>query len=318
MTAHLALATTAHIVVVGDKLLTTRSSNGEISRWEEHSNKTIVALTRNANLVISYAGLAHIADKPTDEWLVDLISQQDPAPRHRGRRAMLQTGPALLDLTLGAIRERIVAGIRMDFARLRPELRKHGLEVLITGWSWKRRSPGGRPRVRSVAYFVDSQTVHSGPGFRTLGRINGAPRGREVNLIAIGAFSGEPANVRAMFKQGGVVTEATTQAALIADIRERAAEAQTTIGYECIAVHLPWVGLPVVTFLRDPLHPASGETYWPAVVSWNGGVQSASVASCSGDGLNVFGVSFNVDPPCPPASGLFWAHSQPRRHLHMR
>lgn len=317
MTAHFALLHSPHVLVVGDRLLTKRFRD-ENRAWDEYANKTIIVLARNGNVVVSYALLAHVDGLPTDMWLLDLITERGWAPPGRGGpRPLMELGPPRLDLTVGMIRTRIIDGIRNKFPPNSTNS-KYGIEVMIAGWTWKRRLRNGRRRMTTVGGFITHETVTTEPGFESFPRQYAAVTGRGNHRTdgSIGALRKERPHLSAAFDGTGTVYEDEFESAMIADIREAADVSNSTIGREYISVFLPSYGdTPYVKYVRDPSKAAAENTFWPAIVDWEGGILNPSTANCASHGTSVFGMRFLVEPPCPPNSRQ-WMSAQERRGIH--
>ena len=305
MTAHLTLLHSAHVLVVSDRLLTL-NVGGTNTTWDDTANKTILVMARNGAVVVCYAGLAHIGGKPTDIWLVDLITRRDPNPGFRGLhgpRALLESGPPWPDLTIGALRDRIIEGIRTDFAQETAADRGNGLEVMISGWTWRRRTRGGVPKMKTILNFITPEIAATERGFDSLRPVYAARlgRGNYRRDASIGSLSGRRRHLEALFGGTGLVYEHTFEAAMVAELRDHAEVSNTTVGREYISVFLPWYGTPYVKYIRDPSHPPDGRTFWPAIVHWTGMVHNPAEATCSSSSF-AGGIPLVVDPPCPPTT----------------
>ena len=163
MTLHMAFITPGTICCIGDRLLTTRLRN-KTSTWDPLANKTVVVDSHSARFVVSYAGLAHVKRVPMDEVIVDRIIATTAAGGGASAEMhdyAMWMGPDLrtnLNLVDGAIRR----VFDEDFAPLPLHLRRHGLEIMIAGWHWKRYSNSAgkmpRPFVRLYVHNGGSNT----------------------------------------------------------------------------------------------------------------------------------------------------------------
>lgn len=312
MTSHIAAICSRTVIVVGDRLLTTQS-NGAVDAWDERSNKTIVALTQHSVFTVSYAGLAHIAGKNTDEWLVDVMTEVEQPPTN-GKRALMHSGSSLVGFNLGSVRSRIIAGVGRDFTAI-PGHEQSGLQVLIAGWGWGSPASDGRPIFRTVLNVITHDTVNTSPGYVSYPRIVGGTPIREFRWQSIGHRVTRVPTITS-YLQSGRFSDEGLQMAILEEVRGLAAKPQSTVGAECMAVmmSLSQKG-PIVTFFREPTSPPEGDTYWPAVIHYQGEIANPSQATCSDNGTSANGVKFVVQPPCPPKPGIHRHGGQPRRPI---
>lgn len=148
MTLHVAVVTGSGIIQVGDRLVTQQWTDGRIDVWDPTFNKTLLVDTINGRMVISFAGLAHLDGIPTDQWLLQAIEGLQFTPQ-RSEIVRRESVP----LSVGRVRGALVKGIAIAFSR-QPDTRP-GLEVLISGWTWKsryRRTHGGVGLVGRTAH----------------------------------------------------------------------------------------------------------------------------------------------------------------------
>ncbi len=122
MTLNLVVANHWHVVQVSDRRLTL---NGE--PWDDHANKCIVLLCRDALLSLTYTGLAYIGDVPTDQWIADILDRYNTPERDMG-------------WSVGILRS--AASRAFQEGMVPPAEIENELTIMAAGWHWR----AGRPQ----------------------------------------------------------------------------------------------------------------------------------------------------------------------------
>src|SRR5437899_1522922 len=91
MTQILTLATTQFVLQVSDRLVTKLNPRLDHAGYHDgYFNKSIIHLTTDAIVAISFSGLAYLDGIPTDQWLVKEITGVDSTKGTRdGRPSMV-------------------------------------------------------------------------------------------------------------------------------------------------------------------------------------------------------------------------------------
>ena len=328
MTLHIAFVSPAFVMPVGDRLLTT-GDPGSATEWEPYANKTILVEAMNGRIVLSYAGLGLIKAVPTDLWLVEAITGESPGPAVRAGAGLPTRFGRPLKLTVGGVCKAIVHAIETDFLAERRDVRKLDIEVLITGWTWRRRVRFGLGRPRTFCTAITHDGRYGAPC-----RLNSkvpsrwyedpAPSTRGWSYVTIGAA---PPPVREQFERlkarlsqpGETATPDDIEAFIAAEIRRAAAHpAGDVIGTELMSVFLPAYAPPRIRFLRDISLDRPNVAYSPAYVHTNGMI--AYPMQITGQGFwfgsgsdeNSWRVEVQCVPPLP-SNGVHTASSQQQR-----
>lgn len=313
VTLHLIFSCPAWILQVGDRLVTT---DGTIVReWDPRSNKSILVRADNGTALICYAGCADLTGVPTDQRLAEHISGAEPVYM-RGRG---QSGPAL---TSGPYRFTLrdvgdgVGRLMGEFQSLPvgDPRRRGGLQVRVTGWTWKRRAVH-RPVFRPRAFMLDSR--HSGAvgaavTTTTTARDFQIQGGHLLSLVGQRLPDGPKAAVIAALESRSRITDRELEDALVTCIRA-VSEEDPTVGKALLSMCAYRNGLVEVRYHRDidseVARQAVGFTPW---VLARGVIHPASVFTGGmGGQWSVAGVPMTTVPPLD--TGRRWSlSSQPR------
>lgn len=320
MTLHVAFICRAFVVQVGDRLLTTRGHDGSAVPWDVSSNKTVVVWGRSGTVTISYAGAAFIDGLHTDEWLVDQILGVP-----NGIESVFQAPPAvpLYRYDPGPAWTAIRQGVEQRFPAQSAANQANGLEVMMTGWTW-RRGAADRPRtlswlgkwIHARQRFID---VHEGRHMR----LEWSDPGRsDFSVAATGADRNADllARARAMFQENPTVTADAAEQRLAQVIRDTAALEGGFIGTDLMAVREAPNGPVRVRYLPDPT-TSPLYAYSPWLVAPFGIMkpqlyerQGLSLGQVLPDGTDLTLAVQEVDPPLP-ARGPYSTRNQQRRLL---
>lgn len=281
MTLHLSVMAGNVVLQVGDRLL----SKGDRD-WDPYANKNILILARDATVVVSYTGVAHMrrATNPrwmqTDEWLAGAItggthSDQDfaYATRFGGD----------LNVRLSHVVRSVKAAIVEDLLEMPARFRKVGLEVLITGWNWKLRNDQrgsiARPfsltikhtGIRGASLFVEANPVPSRPD--------------EVAAICIGAMERQAfldwtARLQQMDLSATSVEK--MEMALVEEIRAASRRFRGRyVGSECMSIWIAASQEVRVRFIRDVALKRPRHSFTPWVIG-SGMIQRPSILEGEG------------------------------------
>jgi hypothetical protein len=309
VTLHLAYVCSEFTIHISDRLLTQRAH-----RWEPNSNKIILVVASNGILTLGYAGSAFVSGINTDEWLVRVITGQEPVYLGVG------SGPGMhflpLQLTVASVIDKVRRHIGLELNR--HSNRDAYVEMLVTVLTWKRREmllprvPRARAFVRIWKDSGASGSVHveqststgDSWGTFTLGRI-----GQQLGPDRHNALL-------ARLNQGSW-TDKTVESELLRIIREVANDpAIPGVGSEymaiCISRNDPVIS---VRFYRDPRLGDEVPGYTPAIIVNGGAIilpQEFTGGGESGLTTGELDIRFQVIPPMPH-SGLMQTRGQPRR-----
>lgn len=228
MTLHLGLADHRLVMQVGDRLLSQEQGR---KIWDSTSNKTLVLLAKNATAVIGYSGLSFIDGIPTDQWIAKRMFGELPGKFHTGLPTSMSDRH---QLTLVEAVNAIVAGVREDFTKQSAVNRALGLQVLITGFTWKRikRNRKFRPRPFMIRLSYDKSKDGFVRAWRT-------PRwwrwGRQMMVQTIGADVQKKAltELEEFFESGR--DDLAVESRLLAFIRD-VARGNSEVGNDCTVV----------------------------------------------------------------------------------
>jgi hypothetical protein len=330
LTLHVAFVSSAFVMQVGDRLLTV-GDPGSAVEWEPYANKTILIEAINGRIVLSYAGLGHIKAVPTDIWLVKAITGESPGPAVRAGAGLPTRFGGALDLTVGGVCKAITHAIETDFLAEPWDARKLGIEVLITGWTWRRRVRFGLGRPRTF-YMAISHNGRYGMRCKLNSDLprrwseDPSPPTRGWSHVTIGAapppVREQSARLKTQLSQPGQTATADDIETFIAtEIRRAAAHpAGDVIGTELMSVFLPAFAAPRIRFLRDISLARPNVAYSPAYVHTNGmiaypmQITGQGFGFGSGSGGNSHHVEVQCVPPLP-SDGVHTASSQQRRKL---
>jgi hypothetical protein len=333
LTLHVAFITSAFVMQVGDRLLTI-GDPGSATEWEPYANKTILIDAVNGRIILSYAGLGHIKEVPTDLWLVEAITRESPGPVLRAGAGPPPRGLRFcrpLGLTVGGVCKAVVRAIETDFLREPWYARKSGIEILITGWTWRRRVRFGLGRPRTFCTVITHNGRYGMPcklysELPSRWYENPAPRTRGWAHATIGAA---PPPVREQFQRlksrlsqpGQTATADDMETFIAAEIRRAAAHpAGDIIGTELMSVVVSPFAAPRIRFLRDTSLARPNLAYSPAYVHTSGmiaypmQITGGGFVLESGSGENAQRVEFECVPPLP-SNSVYAASSQQRRKL---
>lgn len=315
MTLHLTYVNRNFALTVGDRLLTTERVVGTFEPFDQYANKTVVVLGQNCQVAVVYAGRAHMFGSSTADWIAEqILGRPHGAPMRPGAGIPMRLGDRPVHLR--GIIDALSVGLKRDLPR-QGGGQMH-LEMAITGVTFRRRwrfEPTATHRSRPI-YIV---LKHSGkPTSETVVKPERIERLAPGNILGTLGVKVPDELIKSMSAEGralvntGTATDRDIEALLVRTIRE-VAKTQTSVGTECMVVHLARRPPDVrVKFYRDPSRPTPAFTPWviapnvamPPQISWDGGVPTV--------GNDNWGMTYEVDPPFPP-TGLHSSSSHPQK-----
>lgn len=317
VTLHLAFLTGGLVCQVGDRRLS-QGDPGSATEWDPYANKTIVVLGQNCTAVVSYSGLGHVAKMPTDQWLAEAIAGEKFLPRPKklfGENAGLLTnygpaGPYHLAGVIGAVK----AALETDLPREGVRGRRHGIRVLICGYTWRRRDRWRPGRARPYALVL----AHSGkPGTTTMTTFSTPrywPWDRMVWMPpTVGVDMGPRRAELVDHLAADTPPPEDVERALVDAIRKVAGDPKgDVVGTECMGVRIRAAQEMVITFHRDTALDGR-RAYTPFIIAAGMRVPPSVLTR---DGLSFgFGehyvIPITTDPPLPE-EGVYAMHGQPR------
>lgn len=318
MTLHIALVCNSYILQVGDRLLTTQTGN-RVSEWDPLANKTLLLVTRNGIIAASYAGLAHINNMPTDEWMARAITgREPPEPFGDGLGYPMQFGEPM-DLTTGGTVQAISKALEFDLPKQRVQLQDRRVEVLVTGWTWPRDI--GRSNARPSTFAVSM--AHSGRSGTTCDLIK-HPRRRYRSqstgwmFLSIGAGTRRQLSGLTEWMKSRPTRADEVEQKIVDTIREQGRVDNSTVGTNLVSTYLPIIGdEPRIRYFRDESTPPV-DAFMPAVAMASGLISYPSIFS--GGGTLRIGYGGTEESPAvikiesvPPMAGPSAIRSQFRK-----
>src|SRR5262245_15870166 len=158
MTLIISLTSPSYVLQVTDRLLTQNQSP-----FDQHANKNILFVARNAIVTMGYTGIAFLGDVPTDQWIVEKLtgvkfdpSRPPPVMSTGTRRFFPDIGRSLhiLKEALDSARSEIQSGWRRNWTA-------GSFDVSITGWQWNKKGRF-RPISAWLSKSCDNDTVEVG------------------------------------------------------------------------------------------------------------------------------------------------------------
>lgn len=323
MTLHYAFVCPHFVFHVGDRLLTTGGA-GNATSWDAYSNKTILVHAKNGIAAISYAGLAHIRNTPTDQWLVEkMLPGWTPTIFPSGRGGPSTEINGHHNLTLGGMCKDVIAGIETEFLAEPKASREHTLSVMISGWTWKRRARYGATRARSYHRKI----VHLGHADEAC-KVSRSPLVLH-HLEPSSTYVFDPLGMAGdlpyleqsfahLFAKGDPVGPDDIEELLVDAIRHASSGPRgDVIGTECMSVFIPFYGYPRLRFIRDVALPETRTAFMPWFVSENLVSPPLVVTGSTpnfalGDGPDALHIINDCKPPLPKSSRSSFG-GQPRK-----
>ncbi len=276
MTQHLTFANPAFILSLGDRKVTstTRGSTTVVTH-DPLANKTVIVIGEMASFVISYAGLAYIDRLPTDTFIAQSILERASAIAVNS-----QTGIRIERnerLGLHEVLEKVLGRINSRFPNQYANERAQGLELLISGWTWRprdRRMGVGRPRmfVAQAVWDPKSRRMALSVIPRPLRALwcSAAPRSASFSC-SIGSDAGVRRTFDDVHESLSTIEgsyEPATALRVLSDGMRRAAALPkgSTIGTDLVAVlHSPGLS-PLITSVYMPTEDSVLNAYTPWVI----------------------------------------------------
>jgi hypothetical protein len=274
-------------VQVGDRLLTARGKE-----WDPLANKSVVVLGYDGFVCVSYSGLAHILNVPTDQWLAEILADRQVAyPPARADRG----APAHID---SSFRPSVGLGLRRLKTAMAERFRKetharehaHGLYVLVTGFLGK-PTPWGR-RVRPV---IMRYVYRDGAPASV--REETSPRHwpESTPTYNAGIGGGDPATLSDAASRIGKPGYSTSPEVrdLLRDSIVKTSAKMPSVGSNCLSVTLSRWGHVEVAFMPAPAN-RTPEAYTPWILG-PGGVFPPQISVGAPPVLHFGGFSVVID-----------------------
>jgi len=157
MTLHISTLSAMVACQVSDRLLT-QSRGGTVANWDVNANKNIVLLARDALLTVGYSGIAHIAGRDTDRWLLESMLGVDLDTARVTVQGLSVTQPEATEVA-SSLASRMAQPVFLPglparewphslavIQRLQVSLRAWAaanktasISVQVVGWTWRRR-----------------------------------------------------------------------------------------------------------------------------------------------------------------------------------
>lgn len=284
---------------MGDRLLT-QGQPGAASTWDPYANKTILVLAQNGTVIVSYAGLAHIQSKPTDQWLAEAIVGATFRP---GIHGGLATGfGGSFKVTMAEVMSAIPIAMKADLPREPKRDRSHGLQVLISGWTWKRRAKwGGRLPRPILLTFRHSGTRGVDATLEELPRAWRWDRTMTLGHIGVGIGAHKPQLLSDLGAPNLIRTDKDIESMLVRFIRSTSeSPLGDVVGTECMAVSVSRAQEVRVRFHRDSAL-TNPQTAFTPIVLGRGIMLPPSVLTGPGFYIGAGGFEIPVEslPPLP-------------------
>lgn len=302
MTLHVAIIGPGYVMVVGDRLLSAKEQSGnQLVDHDRYANKAVVAVTQNGILTVAYAGLAAITGIPTDQWIVRQIAGRPLTQGIRSGTFSTEFGPPI-PLTNKSVIDSLTAGVERDFLNEPWSRRKHGVEFMVAGWSWRRRrnAEGRRPKtyVRVISHGGKRKANCHVEVARTL--LWSAVPSNRYDLRSIGAEVDVLQSTRDSINGSGQPVDVPgVETVIVQQIRAAARKPGSGIGTNLMSVRMSPAFESTIWYLRDVSQPSSRLAFSPAVVTHTGALVPPLVID--GDGLSVGGILIRCNPPFPPS-----------------
>lgn len=281
MTLHVGLMAATYVLQVGDRLVS-RQHRGGLEPLDPASNKTIFLRLANGELVLSYAGLATINGRLTDEWLLETITGQPLYPGFHSRWATTAGGN--MRLHVGGVVSGVIGALESEVPKQPHDWRARRIEILITGWTWPRRNTNGRRRATFGVALTHDGKAGSRVEESRLPRIVFSPTLKTKSLSMIGAC--DRALGQSIIDRLGATPDWTPDDAervIVEAIRSRATPG-SGIGADLMSIMIPQPGGDLRACYWWDEAKGYQPTYLPAIVT-PGMVVPPSVTNSDGWGI---------------------------------
>lgn len=298
MTLHIAVACGSFVLTAGDRLLSA-GRPGSYSDWDACSNKTIIVYAQNGLVSVAYSGLAFVGGRPTDECLVEAISGRNRRVFGAGDGSAISIGPPT-KLTTGGVCSAVTAWLQELPGSQRDSI---GVSVLVSGWTWKRRSDRD---LRICRTFVRGMS-HSGVSGDAVVSWSANPIWlRPGSMLGIHTAIGnsQPGGVEWLndVLSDPMVTMDVIESAVVDEIRRQSRIPNSGIGSNVMTVVMPMDpylmkkdgGILEVRYHRDLSFGEDLMSYSPAVIT-RGGVVSWPL-QITGPSVPLSINGFSLDP----------------------
>ena len=175
MTLHISFLVNNWAFQIGDRLLSQKTGSHS-NPFDKDSNKTIVFIPRNGIVSISYAGTAYIDDKPTDQWIAEILRGHELGKGQDSCHGLVNNWP-----DIGLAIQKLANILERIWPQLPKEQRDCNLEIAICGWQW----PKNRKKPSPILWYLINYSKDIYKPFEII-RIN-LPRYLPQNKLAYGS-----------------------------------------------------------------------------------------------------------------------------------
>lgn len=223
-----------------DRLVSLRPSRRgqDAKEWDAAANKSLIVVTTDSWLIISYTGLAYLEGVPTDDWIAGVVTGLDPTVRGLGF-----WDPGRLHVQ--EIADRITTRLGAVFALLPKTLQREVMEVHICGVQ------KAKPRPVHLQWVV----FNTGAGFRLQKTDLGGFRWDSgYQLKGGGSWQAtEIETLRSKLRAEGDESPARFRDLLAESVRRTAEKSGGVVGRHVMGIILkPAEGMAEATFMADP------------------------------------------------------------------
>lgn len=317
MTLVLTAINAACVVQASDRLTTKWRGQRFLGEHDPIANKTVICLTYDGPMVVSFAGTAYVGDELTDNWIARQLAGRVPNRMPDGRTAAVSF-QRLPTRTLNGACWLLQQAIEAEPAFNASQ----GLEVAIGGWRVRRRR-----LVQTLLAIVKTKNGALRHGHM---KLRTADFGSALCSIGVDPVLADLKAARSAHPdQRALLTDAATRSAFLAEMIVRTSRSNQAVGSDVISVEIPrWQpdGLRRVTIRFMPeveryatlvgtaaavRFPAA---FWPWIVTPMG--MRAPTVSTGGDGLVFHSCGWEFVHKAPVATlprGLLHAESSIQR-----
>ena len=300
MTLNVTLANHRFVIQVSDRRLTVGGCP-----FDDDANKAAILVCRNAVMSITYTGLGYFGELPVDDWIVELLDQNNAARRDVGFAVSLLRQAAA-----------------QTFPELPPQDRKVGHTFLLAGWQLHKKRQV--PYVWLISNCEDKRgRLIEPPAGHFRARYFRPEKGAEAESLSLALITGmEPAVAPGTAERLGELSRSTMEPDALRDeavsVIRKAADHPDYGRYirrNCLSVVLPQPGTSQITaeYLPAGLGPVA---YTPQVITPGIVLRSSEVLGGGNWILHWGGRELEIRGAAKESTGsntLFGLRSQRRR-----
>lgn len=337
MTLHYSFVCPGFVIQIGDRLLST-STRGRVKPWDAYSNKSLVIFCRNGLIVLSYAGSAFIDQLPTDSFIANLLLDDAPDQGSRSHSGPSTVFGPVAGLDIGRVLDKVTTGVNARFPKQPASQRDAGLDLLVSGWTWKRPKTGRpvHPRTFLREYTFDSAergmrlVVPNGETTEARYPLMARRRDSRFALCSIGATFDMKVvfqELQEYYRENSPISADAVETILRDGIRSASRKARGAgIGTELISITCQAMDSPYarIRYIRsESLGGRNAYTPWvitgamaqPPQTFGGGNGSGYSIGTADSQGNDYTLVDFDCTPALDPPSRIHFSMGQPRRRL---